>query len=266
MPKNESNVAWWNTATYCLGTFFFAHSLSTLIHECGHAVNGILTGGHVEHIGISAMGWSGTIIDGSEAPLFTAAGGMMWEAGLPLLFLWIAWRTGRSVVFWMVALSIKGLGSSALYMLAGLLWQAGDSADMICEGTGKPTLIITSSALFLLLFPVASLVGPLLRLGRGRTSFRTTALSLFSPLAVCILIFCAYIAVARPPDLPFWLALAAGAGILTVVFVVWIHFSAPWLDRETIRDRAINISPRRALLGLTTGLAVALTVYTLFPE
>lgn len=119
MPGNESNLAWWHIAIYCLGAFFFAHSLSTLIHECGHAVNGILTGGHVEHIGISAMGW---------------------------------------------------------------------------------------------------------------------------------------------------LALAAGAAVLTAALVTWIHLSAPWFNKESVRNHAVTISPLRAMLGLTRGLAVALAIYTLFPE
>ncbi len=220
----------------------------------------------MEHIGISAMGWSGTTVSGAGSSLLTSAGGIMWEVGVPLVLLWITWHAGRSMFFWMVALSLKGLGSSLLYMLAGITWRAGDSADLIRAGASPSVLTIVTVVLSFLLLPVASLVGPLLGIGRGRTSYRTTMLSLFTPLAACILMFCAYIVVARPPDLPFWLALAAGAAVLTAALVTWIHLSAPWFNKESVRNHAVTISPLRAMLGLTRGLAVALAIYTLFPE
>jgi len=126
------------------------------IHELGHALAGIATGGKIEHIAIPLLGFSHTAVSPNPHPLIVAWAGAAVGVLLPLL-LWsvvrIALNRGRTETLLRFFAGFCFL-ANGVYLGLGWIDRIGDTHELLQHGAATWQIIAfgvvcTASALYL---------------------------------------------------------------------------------------------------------------------
>gem|GEM_PF-2659316 len=262
---SEKGVKWVTLATYLLGIFLLAHMASIIIHEFGHVLNGVATGGKFDHIEFSVLGWSRAFLAHHGEPRAVSWGGVQWACTVSLFGFLLCWTFRSRAVLFFLVLTIKTFAASGQYLMVGLFTGEGDGAHLAMMGVSKPILIIIGSALLLVVFPISGLTGPLLGLGRRRNPYWKTLLAVGSPVVLLSLSVFAYNMVIRPAQWQFWGSVCGGATCMALLFSSWIHLAAPWFDRPEVGSRRQEISSSRGAISVGLSVLVAVLLSLIFP-
>ena len=261
----EKGVKWVTLAIYMLGLFLLADMSSILIHEFGHILNGVATGGKFDHIEFSVLGWSRAFLAPHGEPRAVSWGGVQWACTISLLGFLLCWAFRSRAVLFFLVLTIDAFASSGQYLMVGLFTGEGDGAHLAMMGVSKPILIIIGSALLLVVFPISGLAGPLLGLGRRRNPYWRTLLAVGSPVVLLSLAVFIYNMFIRPAQWQFWGAVCGGATGMAFLFSSWIHLAAPWFDRHEAGSRRQEISSARSGISLGVSILVGVLLSLIFP-
>jgi len=118
----------------------------SLLHELGHCLHALLTGGHITHISLPLLDFSRTDVSPNPHPQFVAWGGPLWGSLLPLLILILTPRTATRLRLATQLFAGFCLIANGAYLALGPLMTAGDPHDLLRHGAPTWTLI-TSGAL-----------------------------------------------------------------------------------------------------------------------
>ncbi len=111
------------------------------VHELGHALNALMSGGQVVRVSFPLLGFSQTFIHPNLHPQFVVWGGPGWGVGIPTLVL-LTWRvTRRRVPVLMWFFTGFCLIANGAYIGLGWMKQSGDAHDLVREGAPLFTLI-----------------------------------------------------------------------------------------------------------------------------
>ncbi len=114
------------------------------VHELGHVLHAWASGGTVARVVLPPLGFSRTDVN-TTSPGFVAWGGPVWGTLLPLGALGVAQRSRlRSrPAFRRLALFFAGfcLIANGAYLAFGSFFDAGDTLDLLRDGTPRWTLI-----------------------------------------------------------------------------------------------------------------------------
>lgn len=116
------------------------------LHEAGHVLHGLWSGGRVQRVTIPAIGFSETQLSVNPHPRFVAWGGAAWGCVLPLFALlagW-AWRRTRNAMLFFVGFCWIANGA---YLAAGTALPGTDSADLARLGVSRVALAGAGAAL-----------------------------------------------------------------------------------------------------------------------
>jgi hypothetical protein len=110
------------------------------LHETGHALHALLSGGKVDRITLPLIGFSRTDLSLNPHPQWVAWGGPVWGCLVPLVLLAIAHATHRAV---RAARLFAGfcLIANGAYLGLGPAMTAGDAHDLLRHGAPTWTLI-----------------------------------------------------------------------------------------------------------------------------
>jgi hypothetical protein len=117
-----------------------------LLHELGHILHALLTGGHITHLSLPLLGFSRTDISPNPYPQFVAWGGPLWGALLPLLLLLLTPRTLTRTRNAARLFAGFCLISNGAYLALGPLMTAGDAHDLLRHGAPAWTLVTSGLA------------------------------------------------------------------------------------------------------------------------
>ena len=239
--------------------------LHLLLHECGHVINGIATGGRYGRIEISVLGWSYAYLADYGEARAVAWGGFLWETvGSLVLFLsW--WALRRPGAVWGLLFATYNFASGGVYMLTGLMSGRGDSANLARMSISEPALIGLAIALILIACLLSTLIAPLLRLGRRRTPYRQTLVALGTPVITLVAILAIHNVAVRPTQQLFWLVSCGGGAILALLCATWTHVAAPWVDGPELRVRSSHLTWTRSAVALGAGVVLAVGLPLCFP-
>lgn len=107
------------------------------IHELGHILHALATGGRVVRVVLHPLAFSRTDISPNPSPLAVVCGGPLWGAILPVL-LWLAWRASRLPgAKWLQGLTGFCLIANGLYVASGIVIPAGDTEDLLRFGVSS---------------------------------------------------------------------------------------------------------------------------------
>jgi hypothetical protein len=113
-----------------------------LLHECGHMLGALLTGGRVIKLIFPALGFSQTIVHPNPKPLFVTWGGPIGGALMPLLILAIVRLSVRRVPDVLRFFAGFCLIANGAYIGVGWIMRAGDAGDLIQLGTPRAVMIL----------------------------------------------------------------------------------------------------------------------------
>lgn len=116
--------------------------LMMAIHEAGHVIAAIATGGTVQKIQLQPLAISKTDVAPNPKPLFVVWAGPLVGALFPFIVLGIL-RTQKAAI-WQLALFFAGfcLIANGAYIAAGSFDQVGDCKVMLKEGSPMWTLLL----------------------------------------------------------------------------------------------------------------------------
>lgn len=114
--------------------FYPAWLLLELLHEAGHVLHALLSGGTRIKIHLPLLGFSRTDVGINPHPLFVAIGGAIWGCILPVLFAVAIPRSWSRLR--MTAFAFAGLCSIAngAYLAVGWVDRVGDAGDLMRHG------------------------------------------------------------------------------------------------------------------------------------
>jgi hypothetical protein len=104
------------------------------VHELGHVVNALLSGGTVERVVLGPLEISRTEVNPNPHPLFVAWGGAIWGTLIPLGLLGAVRLAAKEFTY--LAAFVAGFCclANGLYLAAGSLTGAGDAGDLLRGG------------------------------------------------------------------------------------------------------------------------------------
>ncbi len=105
-----------------------------LVHECGHMLAALCTGGAVTQLQWPAWGFSRTEVSPNPHPLLVAWGGPVFGAVLPAAVALVLWRLRQRLVT-VEIFSGFCLLANGVYVSAGSLGRVGDAGEMLKYGS-----------------------------------------------------------------------------------------------------------------------------------
>jgi len=121
----------------------------TVLHELGHCLNALLTGGHVIQISLPLLDFSRTDVSPNPHPQFVAWGGPLWGALLPLAIFLLTPRRHPRLRHLTRLFAGFCLICNGGYLALGPLMTAGDAHDL--HRHGAPIWTLPAAGLPLLL-------------------------------------------------------------------------------------------------------------------
>jgi hypothetical protein len=118
-------------------TLAFSWLAMMAVHELGHIINGCLSGGRISHVVLHPLVFSRTDFSENPHPLFTAWGGGLWGATIPMI-VWAIFRRyfKRYASLAAFFLSFCSIANGA-YLAGGSFFPAGgDDAGVIIQHGG----------------------------------------------------------------------------------------------------------------------------------
>ena len=125
------------TALLIVSTAAFSWLAMMIVHEAGHVLHAILSGGTVRRVVLHPLEISRTDVSPNPHPCFVAWGGAVWGCVLPVA----AWLAARRAALRITPLLRFFAGfcliANGAYLGAGVLWPVGDAADLLRHGTPR---------------------------------------------------------------------------------------------------------------------------------
>jgi peptidase M50B-like protein len=116
-------------------TALLAWLLMQVVHECGHALFGWLTGGEVRRMVLHPLTISRTDLDGNPHPMVVCWAGPVIGSIAPVMFWLIARATKWSGEFWLRFFAGFCLIANGSYLAVGSFDRIGDAGDLLKHGS-----------------------------------------------------------------------------------------------------------------------------------
>ena len=198
-----------------LGQFALAYNVSMALHELGHAVGLVLSGGQVAHITLNPFCWCWTWYATNPRPIVTAWSGVVVGVLFALLPCIALATFGRRTPRLFVLLGIVALAANGIYLLDGVLSNVGDGADIVDLGAPRLLPITVGAILVLAAALWFILVQPKIGIPSSASFPRRTAL-LCGGIGTYLVLMMLYVAVYHSQELSCF-ACFAGAGVALLI-------------------------------------------------
>jgi Peptidase M50B-like len=163
--------------------------LMMVVHECGHLLNGLLSGARLERLVLHPLRFSRTDFSKNPSPAFVAWGGPAWGCLFPVGS-WLVARTSR----WRREYLLRFFAGFCLiangaYLGFGWLERAGDAGDLMRHGTPTLVLLIFGAIAIPCGLALWNGIGPHFGFGRPpRSADRITALAVAMVLLITVVL------------------------------------------------------------------------------
>ena len=111
------------------------------VHELGHVLHLIFTGGTVDYVLLNPLAISYTHPGENPHPLVVAWGGMVWGCAIPLIVLAIARVMRQSLAYLVAFFAGFCLVTNGAYLAADAFMQGGDGRELVAYGS-PPWLMV----------------------------------------------------------------------------------------------------------------------------
>jgi hypothetical protein len=118
------------------------------VHETGHCLNALFSGGRVESVTLPLLGFSRTDLSRNPHPLFVAWGGPVSGVLIPLAILLLARLMLRRLSRPAAVFAGFCLIANGAYIGLGPFMTAGDGHDLLRHGAPRWTLLVFGATAF----------------------------------------------------------------------------------------------------------------------
>ena len=239
-----------------LGIFVFSYNLSNLIHESGHALNAVLTGGSLNKITMSPLSWCYAWTSGGNR-IFVIWGGFLWQTIVPTVILLLLWCFKSRLSLYALFLVLVSFAESGIYMITGAVAGIGDGGNLVRYGIPPFILLTVGSILLLCCLPLSLPMGVLLGIERKQTSF-ISAIMVLMPIQMYLFAMLIYNLMKNPSEKMMWFGVTIGGIFATVVLTLVIHYFAKLLNNKSVQNRAIRVSWSNVFVSITLAIIILL--------
>jgi hypothetical protein len=132
--------AMWQRSLFLASLFIACWLWFQIVHELGHVLGALATGGQVTQVVLHPLAISRTDVQGSRQPLVVVWAGPVMGCALPLVVWWIA-----AMLKWPAAFVLRFFAGTCLvangtYLFAGSFDGVGDCGDLLRHGAPIWTL------------------------------------------------------------------------------------------------------------------------------
>ncbi len=113
-----------------------------VVHEAGHVLHLLATGGSIEQITLHPLKLSHTLPDANPHPLMTVLGGPLWGVLLPVLFWWIVGRILPTRSYLAAFFAGFCLVANGAYLVGDAILQGGDGREFVQHGVPPWVLVL----------------------------------------------------------------------------------------------------------------------------
>jgi len=120
---------------------YFSWLAFMLVHELGHVMHALISGGRIVSVSIPLLGFSRTLVDPNPHTHFVVWRGPVWGVLIPLivyLIFRIAHHKLPDVMRFFTGLCLIANG---VYIGSGWLFRAGDARQLVAYGTPVPVMV-----------------------------------------------------------------------------------------------------------------------------
>jgi len=136
---NTRDRSW--QALLILSTLAFSWLAMMVVHETGHVIHLLATGGSIERVTLHPLKISHTLPDANPHPLATVIGGPLWGVLLPLMTWWIVAELAPARSYLAAFFAGFCLVANGAYLAADAILQGGDGREFIQCGIPPWALI-----------------------------------------------------------------------------------------------------------------------------
>jgi hypothetical protein len=158
-----------------------------MVHECGHALAAICTGGHVQQMVWYPTVFSRTDVNPNPKPLVVVWAGPVFGAVVPSLLAVCIWATRASFAYLVTFFAGFCLLANGLYIGVGRFEGVGDARDMLRLGSWPWTLVGFGFLCTLGGFWLVNLASPQLGFGKHPRAIRPS--HAYGMLAASLLLY-----------------------------------------------------------------------------
>jgi hypothetical protein len=193
-------------AIFVFGSLCFSIVASTILHESGHALATLLTGGKISSLVINPLGWSYVVYESSilPQPLFTAWGGILFSTIASIILLWIALQFQNPYWVFIGFVGIFILLSNGMNFMMGLIYSTGDPALLYEYGVPIWIILLVGCLSAFGGVLLAILFQPFIGITPG-DSFLRRLFILGSGIIFYRLLVTIYATTLNPDNLQFWI-------------------------------------------------------------
>jgi len=124
-----------------LSTLAFSWLAMMVVHEAGHVLHLLGTGGSIEQVTLHPLKLSQTLPDVNPHPLATVVGGPLWGVLLPLSIWWIVVRLAPARAYLAAFFVGFCLVANGAYLAGDAFLQGGDGREFVRHGVPPWTLV-----------------------------------------------------------------------------------------------------------------------------
>ena len=125
-----------------LSTLAFSWLAMMVVHEAGHLIHLLATGGSIEQVTLHPLQLSQTLPNANPYPLATVAGGPLWGILIPLLLWWMVARLAPARSYLAAFFAGFCLIANGAYLVGDAIVQGGDGREFVQHGV-PPWALIT---------------------------------------------------------------------------------------------------------------------------
>ncbi len=171
-----------------LSALAFSWLAMMVVHEAGHMLHLLTTGGSIEQLTLHPLKLSHTLPGVNPHPLITVVGGPLWGVLLPVLVWWIVRRIAPTRSYLAAFFAGFCLIANGAYLVGDAFLQGGDGREFVQNGTPAWALIVVGLPAIGAGLYVWNGLGPNFGLAESRPVTRNDALAMLALTAILVLL------------------------------------------------------------------------------
>ena len=239
---------------FMTGSILIAFSGMVLLHELGHVAALVLSGGEVDYVRVSPIDFGFTARASDPHPLIATWGGPLLGCAFTMVILLLVAFAAPRFIATALLLVVVAFLANGMYLAVGVFSGVGDAGDLIRHGAPPWSLIAAGIPLIAAGIYFASMIAPVLRVGKPCTSMPQTCLVVGLPIALYLAAMFAGPAITYSLGIPSTIGALLAAALLAALAAITVHRAPHKCNRLVARFKPPRL--HTALIAVAVGVVM----------
>ena len=236
------------------GSVMIAFNGMVLLHELGHVVAIVLSGGKVDYVQVFPVDFGFTARAVDPHPLLATWGGPILGCAFAVVILLLVALAAPRFIAPALMLVVVAFLANGMYLAVGVFSGVGDAGDLLRHGMPPWSLVAVGLALVAAGVSFASMIGAVLRVGKSYTSMPQTCLVVGLPIALYLAAMFAGPALTYSLGLPSVAGAFVAASVMGALAGATVHRVPHKSNRLVKRSKQARL--RTGLVAIALGIAM----------